>query len=69
MPRELLPKMLPLQKGDLSIFMSSACAQQDINWVNFFSNVDTNLTIDKFVKCRGREGRHHTVDKAVIAEG
>ena len=68
MPWELLHARLPPQKRDLSIFMSSACARQDINWVNFLSNVDTNLTIDKFVKCRGREGRHRTVDKAVIAQ-
>lgn len=71
MPKELLPARLPLQKGDLPVFMRSenlvACAWQDKKRVYFLSNVDTNLTIDKALKSRGGEGGYHTVEKPVIA--
>ena len=70
MPKELLPARLPLQKGDLPVFMRSdnlvACAWQDTKRVYFLSNVDTNLTIDKAVKSRGGEGGYRTVEKPVI---
>ena len=57
MPRELLPSRLPLQKGDLPVFVQSdnlvACAWQDIKHVNFLSTVNTNLTVDKAIRSRG----------------
>ena len=72
MPRELLPSLLPLQKGDLPVFMRSdnlvACAWQDTKRVNFLSTVDTNLTVDKAIRSRGGEGGHRNVEKPVIAE-
>ena len=57
--RKLLPAGLPLQKGDLPVFNWSenlvACAWQDTKQVHILSNVETNLTIDTAVKCRGGE--------------
>ena len=72
MPKEMLAAKLPLQKRDLPVFTRSenlvACVWQVTKRVNFLSNVDTTLTIDKAVKSRGWEGGHRTVEKPVMTE-
>jgi len=72
MPSFLLPTELKLKKGDDPVFARSnnlvACAWLDTKRVHFLSNVHTNLTIDKRIRCKTSETGHRNVEKPVMAE-
>lgn len=72
MPVQLYPKTLKLNKGEPPVFMQSgnlvACAWHDTKRVSLISTVNTNLAIDKRIRCKGVVGGYIDVDKPVMSE-